>query len=83
MLFRSYGEGRYLSRELGYEWDATLDYRANKHLTFSFLGGYFLPGRYYKERRDDTAGSLFSPYLRGDGKADAAYQLELSMELSF
>ncbi|MCX5697134.1 MAG: hypothetical protein NTU54_04085 [Candidatus Omnitrophica bacterium] len=77
------GEARYLSRELGYELDTTLDYKVNPHLTFSFLGGYFLPGKYYKERRDDINGSLFSPFLRGDGKADAAYQLELSMEITF
>ncbi|MCX5714568.1 MAG: hypothetical protein NT033_07165 [Candidatus Omnitrophica bacterium] len=77
------GEGRYLSREMGCEWDMQLDYKANKHLTLSFLGGYFLPGKYYKEHRDDTDGSLLSPYIRGDGKADPAYQLELSMELTF
>jgi len=49
----------------------------------SLLGGYFFPGRYYKELRDDTTGSLFSPFVRGDGSPDCAYQLELSMELKF
>lgn len=77
------GEGKYLSRDLGYEADLFIDYKLGPHITISFLGGYFIPGKYYKERRDDTSGSLFSPYVRGDGKADCAYQLELCMELKF
>jgi len=78
------GEAKYLSRDLGSELDAFIDYKLNKNATISFTGGYFFPGRYYKEERDDdTDGSLFSPFVRGDGKADAAYQVELSLELSF
>lgn len=76
-------EARYLSRELGYEVDLFLDYQLTPHVLISFLGGYFLPGKYYKEKRDDTDGSIFSPYLRGDGNADPAYQLELVMEIKF
>ena len=48
-----------------------------------FLGGYFIPGRYYKEKRSDVDGSLFSPYVRGDGKANNAYQFEFYVELKF
>lgn len=72
-----------LSAELGYETDFLIDYRINKNFLISFLGGYFIPGQYHKELRDDTSGSLFSPYTRGDGKADAAYQWELAAELKF
>ncbi len=76
-------EARYLSKELGNEIDLTVDYKVNKNLTLSFLGGYFFPGGYYKEERDDTSGSLLSPYVRGDGAASCAYQMELSMALVF
>ncbi len=76
-------EGRCLSRELGYEADIFLDYKINPHTLISFLGGYFIPGQYYKEKRDDTDGSLFSPFVRGDGDADPAYQLELVFEVKF
>ena len=77
------GEGKYLCQELGYETDLFIDYQLNKNILVSLLGGYFFPGRYYKELRDDTTGSLFSPFVRGDGSPDCAYQLELSMELKF
>lgn len=76
------GVGKYLSRDLGCELDLIVDYQLNKNTLISFLGGYFIPGRYYKERRDD-AGSWFAPLLRGDGDADNAYQLEMSLEFSF
>lgn len=77
------GEARYLSPELAYEADLCLDYKLNKNTLLSFLGGYFIPGKYYKELRDDTAGSLLSPYLSGDGIADFAYQIELAAEFQF
>jgi len=77
------GQGKYLSRDLGYEADLFVDYKANQHMTIGFLGGYFIPGKFYKERRDDVDGSLFSPYLRGDGSANNAYQLEFYVELKF
>ena len=77
------GQGRYLSRELGYEADLFLDYKVNPHLTVGFLGGCFIPGAFYKETRDDTNGSLFSPYLRGDGQANNAYQIEFYAEMKF
>lgn len=76
-------EAKYLSQDLGYELDMFVDYNLNKNTTFSFAGGYFFPGQYYKEERDDVDGSLFSPFVRGDGKADGAYQIEISLELSF
>ena len=77
------GEGRFLSKDLGYEGDLFIDYQVNKHTLISVLGGYFIPGKYYKEARDDTEGSLFSTFLRGDGSADPAYQVELAVEFSF
>jgi hypothetical protein len=77
------GEGKYLSRDLGYEADLFIDYQLNKNILLSFSAGYFFPGRYYKEKRDDTEGSLFSPYLRADGQVDSAYQIELAAEVEF
>ncbi len=76
------GEGKYLSRDLGMEADLFVDYKATKKISVGFLGGYFIPGRYYREKRDVDA-TLFSPYLRGDGNANNAYQLEFYVELKF
>lgn len=76
-------QGRYLSRELGKELDLFLDYKISDDILVSFLGGMFFPGRYYKQERDDTSGSLFSPFVRGDGEADSAYQLEVAVEMKF
>ena len=39
--------------------------------------------RLYKEIRDDVDGSLFTPFIRGDGQADPAYQIEFSCEVAF
>ena len=77
------GENKYLSRDLGMEADLFVDYKATEHISVGFLGGCFFPGSYYKEKRDDVDGSPFSPYLRGDGQANNAYQLEFYVELKF
>jgi len=77
------GQSKYLSRDLGWEADLFVGYKANEHVNVGFLGGYFIPGRYYKERRSDVEGSPFSPYVRGDGSANNAYQLEFYVELKF
>jgi hypothetical protein len=77
------GESRYLSRDLGIEADFFVDYKATEHISVGFLGGYFIPGKYYKEKRDDVDGSMFSPYVRGDGQANNAYQFEFYVELKF
>ncbi len=77
------GQGRYLARELGTEADLFIDYQITKNINLGFLGGCFFPGKYYKEERDDYDGSIFSPYVRGDGRADNAYQLEFYVELKF
>ena len=73
----------YLSRELGDEIDFWADYKLNKNITLSFLGGYFFPGAYYKENRSDTDGSLLSPCVSGSGDPDSAFQLEFSVECTF
>jgi hypothetical protein len=78
-----HGQGKQLSRELGEEIDVSVEYRVNKHIFINLLAGYFLPGKFYKTERDDTSGSLLTPYLRGDGAADPAYQVELAVELTF
>jgi hypothetical protein len=50
---------------------------------FSILGGYFFPGKYYKEKRDDIEGNILSPFVRGDGEIDKAFQIELAVEVKF
>jgi hypothetical protein len=77
------GETRRLSRDLGHELDLSCEFALTDYLTLGVLSGYFMPGSYYQENRDDTAGSLFSPFVRGDGEADAAYQVELYMTIEF
>jgi len=77
------GVGKYLSQDLGYEADIFVDYKVNQQITVGFLGGLFIPGKFYKENRDDIDGSLFSPYVRGDGNTNNAYQIELYAELKF
>ncbi|MCX5702785.1 MAG: hypothetical protein NTW64_07480 [Candidatus Omnitrophica bacterium] len=77
------GQARYLSRELGQEVDLFIDYQLSQNTLISVLGGCFFPGKYYKELREDAGGSLFSPFVRGDGDADCAYQFELAVEFKF
>ncbi len=77
------GEPVRLSAELGSEADIFCDYQLREGMVLSFLGGYFVPGRYYRQARDDTGGSLLSPFVRGDGNAEPAYQVELVLETRF
>lgn len=77
------GLAKELPRDLGQEIDLSLYYTLNKNINLSFSAGYFFPGRYFKEERDDTLGSLFTPFTRGDGNAHGAYQMELSIEFKF
>lgn len=77
------GVAKELSRNLGQEIDLTLSFEVNEHFNISLYSGYFLPGKYFREERDDTEGSLFTPFVRGDGNANAAYQIELVTEFKF
>lgn len=77
------GEARYLPKELGYELDWGLDFKLSDNALISLLAGYFIPGKYYRQQRDDASGSLLSPFVRGDGKADNAYQFEIALEFTF
>jgi hypothetical protein len=77
------GFAKELSRDLGQEVDLSLSYTLNKNTNISLATGYFFPGKYFKEERDDTSGSLFTPFVRGDGSANSAYQIELSLEFNF
>jgi len=72
-----------ISPELGNEIDLYFDYNATKNITLRLGSGIFFPGAAFREERTDTGGSLFTPFVRGDGKADPAYQVELSMEITF
>jgi outer membrane protein W len=77
------GAAKQLSRDLGNEIDTTFSYFFNDYVSVSLLSAVFFPGKYYEEERDDTDGSLFSPFVRGDGEANNAYQIEASLTLSF
>ncbi|OGX18467.1 MAG: hypothetical protein A3K83_05605 [Omnitrophica WOR_2 bacterium RBG_13_44_8b] len=77
------GVAKELSRNLGQEIDLSFSYDINKQINISLYTGYFVPGEYFKEERDDTEGSLFTPFVRGDGNADPAYQIELVAEFKF
>lgn len=77
------GEPRRLAAELGAETDLFIDYTVNENIAVSILAGFFYPGKYYRQERDDAEGSLFSPFVRGDGEVDTAYQIELAMEFKF
>jgi len=77
------GSAKELSRHLGQEIDVSFYYDINKNVNVSLCTGYFYPGKYFKEERDDAEGSLFTPFVRGDGNANAAYQVELSVEFNF
>jgi hypothetical protein len=71
-----------LPADLGNEVDVSCNYSINDHLSVSLAAGYFFPGRYYKAERDATS-DLFTPFLRGDGEANGAYQIELSTTITF
>lgn len=77
------GVYKQLSRDLGNELDASFNYALNNNVSLDLLAGCFFPGNYYKEERDDTAGSLITPFVRGDGEVNSAYQLELSLTVTF
>ncbi len=77
------GENILLSPDLGNELDLYFNYDLTKNIALSLFGGYFFPGRFYKEERDDGDGSLFSPFVRGDGEADGAFQIEASVTFSY
>jgi hypothetical protein len=72
-----------ISPELGNEADVSVEFAASDYITFTVFSGVFFPGAAYREERDDTSGSLFTPFVRGDGKADPAYQIEASLEFMF
>lgn len=72
-----------ISAELGNEVDLSFEYKATKNIALRIGSGIFFPGPAFREERDDVNGSLFTPFVRGDGKADPAYQLELSAEINF
>lgn len=76
------GEGRYLSRELGSELDLYLEYRMDKNTIISFLGGYFFPGRYYRQERDDTPGSLLTSFIRGIKMRIRLFRLSYPLSLN-
>lgn len=77
------GVPKVVSPELGNEIDVNLGYDVTKNLNLNFLTCLFFPGAAYKEERTDVDGSLFTPFVRGDGGADMAYQVEMSSTVYF
>jgi len=72
-----------IPRDLGNEVDLCLYYILTKQIKLSVVSGIFFPGAAFRKERTDVNGSLFTPFVRGDGEADPAYQLELGMEVAF
>lgn len=77
------GRAKELSKYLGQEVDLTFSYDISKNFNVSLYTGWFFPGKFFREERDDTGGSLFTPFVRGDGNANSAYQIELIFEMEF
>ncbi|HPM42227.1 MAG TPA: alginate export family protein [Candidatus Omnitrophota bacterium] len=77
------GVPKVLSPDLGHEFDMIFTYSVTKNITFDIYSGIFFPGAAYREERTDTGGSLFTPFVRGDGKADPAYEAEISITVSY
>jgi hypothetical protein len=69
-----------LSRDLGHEFDWDVSYQLTSRVNLAMTFAYFLPGKYYREIRDD-AGTNFSPLIRGDGDADNAFYGDLRLTL--
>jgi hypothetical protein len=76
------GSAEKLSADLGNELDVSCTYSFNRNVSLSLGSGYFFPGGFYKEERDPV-DTLFTPLVRGDGRANGAYQIELSMIVNF
>ncbi len=72
-----------LSSDLGHELDFYTTYDLTEHISFNLLTGVFLPGKYYREKRDDGDVLGVAPSPRYDGDADPAYQIELATEITF
>jgi hypothetical protein len=74
---------KFISPDLGHEYDIYYSYAVTENITFTTYAGIFCPGAAYREERTDEGGSLFTPFVRGDGKADPAYQMEFSLTVSY
>jgi hypothetical protein len=72
-----------ISPDLGHEFDIYFTYAVTNNITFITYAGIFCPGAAYREERTDEDGSLFTPFVRGDGSADPAYQAEISITVSY
>ena len=72
-----------ISPDLGNEVDVNINYDLTKNLNLNFLTCFFFPGAAYREERTDIDGSLLTPFVRGDGSADMAYQVEMSASVCF
>jgi len=77
------GVPKVISSDLGHEFDVYYSYDITDNITFTTYAGIFCPGAAYREERTDEGGSLFTPFVRGDGKADMAYQAEISLTVSY
>lgn len=70
-----------LSRDLGHELDLNLNVRLSQYLRIEIFLGYFIPGNYYTEKRDDE-GTSFSPLIRGGGEVDNVFLGEFRLVIT-
>jgi len=68
---------------LGNEFDIYAEYAVNDYITLSALGGIFLPGKYFRQQRDDgdVLGVISAP--RFDGGASNAWLVEMAVTYSY
>jgi hypothetical protein len=74
---------RTLSKYLGNELDLYAEYCVNEYITFSLLGGLFLPGDYYREQRGDEDLLCIAAAPRFDGGANDAWVIEAAVTYCF
>ncbi|MBS1258005.1 MAG: hypothetical protein MAG551_01058 [Candidatus Scalindua arabica] len=82
------GQVERLPSELGHEIDFFTSYAITKHLSVNMQGGFFFPGKYYREVRGDllARGDLGqSPVLPKDKSGDPsdAFLMAVGFEFSF
>ena len=71
-----------LSRDLGHELDALLSLDITEWLSIETLVAYFIPGKYYSQKRED-GGTDFSPQIRGDGDVDGVFHSEIRLTVRY
>ncbi|MFC1570628.1 hypothetical protein ACFL4E_02480 [Candidatus Omnitrophota bacterium] len=68
-----------LPSSLGNEIDLYIEYYPTDLITFSFLGGLFFPGEYFRKTRTDMDPLGIAAAPRYDGGASNAWQMEMAI----